>query len=61
MLTDRFGGVLIARAAAVCAVLGFVLVAIALDAWAALAGFAVVGSWDLGHGAAFTLGRRRAP
>ena len=42
-LTDRFGGVLIARAAAVCAVLGFVLVAIAPDAWAALAGFAVVG------------------
>lgn len=42
-LTDRFGGVLIARAAAVCAVAGFVLVGIAPDAWAALAGFAVVG------------------
>jgi MFS family permease len=42
-LTDRFGGVPIARAAAVCAVLGFVFVAIAPDAWAALAGFAVVG------------------
>jgi len=42
-LTDRFGGVPIARAAAVCAVLGFVLVGIAPNAWAALAGFAVVG------------------
>jgi len=42
-LTDRFGGVLIARSAAVFAVLGFVLVAIAPDAWAALGGFAVVG------------------
>lgn len=42
-LTDRFGGVPIARAAAVCAVLGFVLVGLAPDAWAALAGFAVVG------------------
>ena len=42
-LTDRFGGVLIARTAAVCAVLGFVLVGLAPDAWAALAGFAVVG------------------
>ncbi len=42
-LTDRFGGVPIARAAAVCAVLGFVLVGIAPDAWAALGGFAVVG------------------
>jgi MFS family permease len=42
-LTDRFGGVLIARVAAVCAVLGFLLVCIAPDAWAALAGFAVVG------------------
>jgi MFS family permease len=42
-LTDRFGGVLIARIAAVCAVAGFILVGIAPDAWAALAGFAVVG------------------
>ena len=42
-LTDRFGGVLIARIAAVCAVLGFVVVGIAPDAWVALAGFAVVG------------------
>jgi len=42
-LTDRFGGVLIARSAAVFAVLGFILVAIAPDAWAALGGFAVVG------------------
>jgi len=42
-LTDRYGGVLIARAAAVCAVFGFVLVGAAPDAWAALAGFAVVG------------------
>ena len=42
-LTDRFGGVLIARVAAVCAVLGFLLVCVAPDAWAALAGFAVVG------------------
>lgn len=42
-LTDRFGGVLIARAAAVCAVLGFVLVGLAPNAWLALAGFAVVG------------------
>jgi MFS family permease len=42
-LTDRFGGVLIARLAAVCAVLGFVVVGIAPDAWVALAGFAIVG------------------
>ena len=42
-LTDRFGGVLIARTAAVCAVVGFVFVALAPDAWAALGGFAVVG------------------
>jgi MFS family permease len=42
-LTDRFGGVLIARIAAVCAVLGFILVGVAPDAWAALGGFAVVG------------------
>jgi MFS family permease len=42
-LTDRFGGVLIARIAAVCAVLGFIVVAVAPDAWIALAGFAVVG------------------
>jgi MFS family permease len=42
-LCDRFGGVLIARTAAVCAVAGFILVMIAPDAWSALAGFAVVG------------------
>ena len=42
-LTDRFGGVPIARTAAVCAVLGFIIVGIAPDAWVALAGFAVVG------------------
>jgi MFS family permease len=42
-LTDRFGGVLIARMAAVCAVLGFVVVGIAPDAWVALGGFAIVG------------------
>ena len=42
-LCDRFGGVLIARFAAVCAVLGFILVMIAPNPWSALAGFAVVG------------------
>ena len=42
-LTDRFGGVLIARVAAVCAVIGFLLVCVAPGPWAALAGFAVVG------------------
>ena len=42
-LTDRFGGVLIARSAAVFAVLGFIVVGVAPDAWAALGGFAVVG------------------
>ena len=42
-LTDRFGGVPIARVAAVCAVLGFILVATAPNVWTALAGFAVVG------------------
>ena len=42
-LTDRFGGVPIARAAAVFAVGGFVIVGIAPDAWVALGGFAVVG------------------
>jgi MFS family permease len=42
-LCDRFGGVLIARTAAVCAVLGFILVMIAPNPWSALAGFAVVG------------------
>ncbi|HTJ68289.1 MAG TPA: MFS transporter [Actinospica sp.] len=42
-LTDRFGGVPIARVAAVCAVLGFIVVGIAPDAWLALAGFAIVG------------------